>query len=250
VALSRKALQVLRGWLDEDPVVNAHVINRAFFQPAESEILTDDPSDPRAVVVLQREQGRIALAAREPSKLVGALERLPPGEYHISSVDLELVPVMESVMEVKVENPVWLFRMERKDFRPHTVCETRPIPVEHARMIAEHWWPEGDASPYVRSRIEEGLSAGIFVDGDLVAWDLTHFETDRVVMLGFLHVKEAFRGRGYAKTVTTAMCEKVFDEGKIPACQVYTDNEAALKLTEAIGFRRVKRQAWGTGIKS
>lgn len=228
---------------------NAQVIYRGFCCPERAEILVDYPSQPQAVVVLDREKGRLALASKNSSRAVELLERLPPGEYHISSVDLDLVPALEAVMDVEMEETVWLFRMERRDFRPHTVCKTQPVTIDDARMIAEHWWPEGNAYEYVRSRIEQGPTEGVYVDNDLVAWDMTHLETDKVVMLGFLHVKEPHRGKGYAKTVATAMCRRVFEMGKIPACQVFQDNEVSLRLTEAIGFRRVKRQAWGKGLK-
>lgn len=239
----------MRDWLERDPVGNAHVIYRAFFHPEPPEILVDDPSRPRAVAVFHRRGDRLTLAAEEAPRLTEVLRRLPPGKYHISSVDLDLVPAIRDVMDVDMEEPVWLFRLYKENFRPYKVRETHPVTVDHARMIAEHWWPEGDAHEYVRSRIQEGLTVGVYVDGELVAWDMTHFETDKVVMMGFLHVKEAYRGRGYAKTVTTAMCEMVFQRGKIPACQVYADNEASMKLTESMGFTRLKRQAWGDGIK-
>jgi RimJ/RimL family protein N-acetyltransferase len=117
-------------------------------------------------------------------------------------------------------------------------------------MIAAHWSPERDTTDYVRRRIEEGITSGLEVDGELVAWDMTHFETDRVVMLGFLHVKEAYRGQGYAKVVTTATAEKVFAKGKIAAAEVFEDNLPSLRLTEGMGFQRVKRQVWGDGVKA
>lgn len=250
VKLSGDAIHRLREWLDTDPVGNAYVIYRAFHHPEEPDVRIDEPSDPRAVVVLHRKDNRLTLAGEDPSALRELLRRLPSGRYHLSSVDLDLMPVLRSEMEVKEEDPAWLFRLDRENFRPYKVCETRAVAVEHARMIAKHWWPEGDAYEYVRSRIEKGLTAGVYVDDELVAWDMTHFETDKVVMMGFLHVKEPYRGLGYAKTVTTAMCEMVLAKGKIPACQVYETNEPSLKLTESMGFTRVKRQVWGEAVRS
>ncbi|MEE8232586.1 MAG: GNAT family N-acetyltransferase [Thermoplasmata archaeon] len=117
-------------------------------------------------------------------------------------------------------------------------------------MIAALWAPKRDRSAYVRRRIEEGITSGIEMDGELVAWDMTHFETESVVMLGFLHVKEAYRGRGYAKTATTATAEKVFAMGKVAAAEVFEDNQASLRLLEGMGFRRVKRQVWGDVAKA
>ncbi len=247
--LSEEESQRLKGWLYGDPVGNSHVIYRAYFDPEPAHIMVDNPSDPQAVIVHHRERNRLALAARSTSGLVDLLSALPSGEYHMTSLDLDLIPAVEGVMSLDMEEPVWLFKMEKEDFHPTVVCETSPVTVEYAQMVAKHWWPGGEAHDYVRSRIENGLSAGVYTDGDLVAWDMSHHETDKVVMLGFLYVKEPYRGRGYAKTVTTGMCRMVFDRGKVPACQVFEDNEVSLRLTESLGFKRVKRQAWGNGTK-
>ncbi|MEE9237546.1 MAG: GNAT family N-acetyltransferase [Thermoplasmata archaeon] len=247
--LPPETLRRLRGWLDRDSVGNAHVIYRAFFDPKRGDILVDDPSDPQAVVVHDREGGRLAIAAEDPSDAAALLESLPPGEYRIASIDLNLLPALRRAIQVEMGEPVWVFRMSREDLRPSQVHGTNPVTVEHAKMIAEHWHHGREAYDYVRSRIEDGLSAGVYADGELVAWDMTHLETDKVIMLGFLYVKEAYRGRGYAKTVTTSMCRRVFKLGKTPACQVFQDNEVSMRLTEGMGFRRLKRQIWGKGIK-
>ncbi len=247
--LSPDASHTLRDWLEEDPIGNAFVIHRAFYHPERSEIFVDEESKPRSVVVLQPENRRLALASSDLSTLRMLLEDLPPGKYHLSSVDLDLMPALRDAMKLEPEEPVWLFRTTREEFRPYSTCETRPVDLEDARMVAEHWWLEGDAYDYVRSRIEVGPSEGVYVDGHLVAWDMTHFETDKVVMLGFLHVKEEYRGRGYAKTVTSAMCKRVLDGGKVPICQVFVENEPSMRLTESMGFKRVKQQVWGEGVK-
>ncbi len=243
--LSPETARELRNWLEEDPVANAHLIYRGFYAPEESDVVVDNASRPRAVVIHQKDWNRLTLAAEDAPKAAALLESLPPKEYGFSSVDLELLPALREVADVETVEPVWLFKMDRSDFRPYKVCDTEPVRVEHSGLIAEQWEPERNAQEYVRSRIERGPSQAVYVNGDIVAWDMTHFETDKVVMLGFLHVMESYRGRGYAKTVCTAMCEGVFDQGKTPACQVFEDNEPSLRLTERMGFRKVKRQAWG-----
>lgn len=228
---------------------HALVLHFAFGGTEERRIWVDDPDAPRSVAVHHPAAGRLALASDDPGSLVTLLEALPEGEYRLSAVDLGLVPTLERVLEVEMRTPVWLFRLREEDFRPTTVCDTEPVRAEDARLIARTWAPDRDALDYVQSRIEGGTTAGVYVDRKLVAWDLTHFETDRVAMLGFLHVLEPYRGRGYAKTVTTANCRAVFAKGKIPACHVHVDNEPSLGLTEGLGFRKVRQQAWGRAVK-
>lgn len=244
MSLSEGELQKIRSWLNRDPAGNALVISRVFHGERAPEILYDDIDDLQAVVAFDKGRGRLVLTATDPSRLRQLLRGLPPGEYHFSAVDLDLVPVLEEVMEVDAEEPAWLFNMKREDFQPISVIDSEPVKVEHAEMIAENWLDE-DAVDYVRSRIEKGPTAGIYIDGELVAWDMTHLETDDVVMLGFLHVREPHRGKGYGKTVATAMLEKVFASGRMPVCHVFQDNQVSINLSEEMGFRRIKRQVWG-----
>lgn len=244
--LSEEEKAGIKAWLDQDPVGNAFVIHRAFFEDQPATILVDHPESPDALVVLQEGSGRLAVTATKPDSAAQLLKQLPGGEYHVSSLDLELVPALSTVVEVELDQPAWLFRMERADFRPYKACETGAVLKQHAELIARLWGPDRNAVEYVRSRIEKGPTAGVYVGDELVAWDMTHLLTDKVVMLGFLHVLEGYRGRGFAKTVCTAMCEEVFRMGRMPACHVYQDNEPSIKLTEAMGFRRVKRQSWAT----
>ncbi len=238
----------LKAWLDRDPVGNAYLIHRAFFQGGERRILVNNPARPRALVVVGEE--RRLVAGGEGAALPALLDDLPAGKYHIAALDVDLLPALEKAMEVETETPAWLFRVEEGDLRPTRGRGTRSVRPEHARMIAERWLGGTEAEAYVRSRIEGGPTAGVYVDGELVAWDMTHLETDRAVMLGFLHVRRRHRGRGFAKTVTTAMCEEVFARGKVAGCHVFEDNEVSLRLTESMGFRRLKRQVWGRGRKA
>lgn len=238
----------LLAWLDAEPVRYAHVIQ--LLHSAESEVHVDNDTRPRSVLVFHVEMGRIAAASEPPEALGNLLEALPAGEYLATSLELDLLPVLEARMEVTSHRPVWLFRMQKEDLRPFRGPETEPVKIADAPQIAKAWRPERDATDYVRHRIQEGISSGIYLDGTLVAWDMTHFETDKVVMLGFLHVMEAYRGRGYAKAVTTATVEKVFAKGKIPAAEVFQNNTPSMRLTEGMGFRRVRPGFWGEAFKA
>ena len=243
-------LHLLDAWLDREPVRYAHVIHMVRLPPEEVRLWVDDRQRPRAVLAVRPETGGLTAAAAPAANLRRLVDLPPAGRYRFTSVDLGLVPYLEEGFETEWGTPVWLYRMAPEDLRPTREAETRPVRPSEADMIAAHWSPNRDRRAYVRRRIEEGITSGIEVDGELVAWDMTHFETDRVVMLGFLHVKEAYRGRGFAKTVTTATAGKVFAKGKVAAAQVFEDNRASLRLTEGMGFRRVGRQIWGEGTRA
>lgn len=247
---SEAGLDRVREWLDGHPVRYAHVLHLLPSETGEAEVRLDDNDRPRSVLTFHPGKERLAAASQEAEHLRPLLDALPSGTYRLSSIELDLIPILAEAMEVTLRSPVWLFRMRGEDLRPLRIADTEPVREADAAMIAQHWAPDRDATDYVRRRILEGISSGVYLEGELVAWDMTHFETDKVVMLGFLHVKEAYRGRGYGKTVTTSTVEKVFAKGKIPAAEVFEDNAPSMRLTEGMGFTKVRRGAWGSGVKA
>jgi RimJ/RimL family protein N-acetyltransferase len=241
-------------WLNRDPVYGATVIHRVFFR-AYKDVYVDRKDGPRAVLAANPPDGpgeelRVALQAADPEAAKDVLDEVPSGPYFVFLADAPMADVWKDV----VSEPTWqgvsiLYRMDPADFVDRQKHAVAPVREEHAGTIAKVWSPDWDATAYVASRIREGLSYGVYVDGELVAWDMSHFETDKVVMMGFLHTLEGHRGHGYATSAASAMVKAVLDKGKIPACHVFTDNEPSIRLTERLGFRRVGLQVWADGVR-
>jgi len=144
--------------------------------------------------------------------------------------------------------PAWLFSLEPADFRDLQAHAVLPIEPAWAPTIARLWEPDWPSEAYVRGRIENGPTAGVYVGGELVAWAMTHFVTDRVAMLGFFHVLEAHRRKGYGKSAACALTTQVLRDGRVPALFVNADNAPSLHLVETIGFRRRARHVWGEAV--
>ncbi|MEK6851251.1 MAG: GNAT family N-acetyltransferase [Candidatus Thermoplasmatota archaeon] len=245
--------EAVRPLLRRDPIRNATVIHRMFHNPDFTLAFADTLPEPKAVLALKPAEGtdephQFALHATNPLAALHVLKAVPPGSciYHVA--DELAFPALRQVVTVGWWGEAICYAMDRESFRDLQTHEVRPVEPRHAGMIAKIWAPEWPAENYVRSRIESGPTAGVYVDGDLVAWDLTHLETDDVIMMGFLHVLDAHRGKGYAKSAGAAVAKLVLAKGKTPCCHVYVDNAPSIKLTEELGFRRVCLQAWGDGV--
>jgi len=61
-------------------------------------------------------------------------------------------------------------------------------------------------------------------------------------------VLDSQRGKGYAKSMGSALIKEILGRGKIPACHVREDNTPSLVLTEGLGFRKVRQQVWADGV--
>jgi predicted GNAT family acetyltransferase len=144
--------------------------------------------------------------------------------------------------------PAWLFELEARDFVDHPNPQVRPLDPRFAGLVARLWEPDWPAEGYVRRRIENGPTAAIYENGDPIAWGLTHMITNRVGIIGMVHVQEGFRRKGLARSVVAAVSRQLFREGKIPALHAYVDNAASLSLFPTLGFHRVRRQVWGDAV--
>lgn len=239
-------------FLDEDPVGTAVVRYRGFPEDHAAQVFVDG-SPPRAVLACGRPhwnggQATLGLHATDPAAARRVAEAIPTGPGHIHLTEEWLASVVEERASEFEPRSAWLFALDAKDFVDLQTTEVRPIGEAWAPLIAKTWEPDWPSEEYVRSRLRVGPTAGVFVDGQLVAWGLTHLETDRVSMMGFLHVLDAHRGKGYAKAVGSHLIKDILGRGKIPALHVWVDNVPSLELTPRFGFHRVKKQVWADGV--
>jgi ribosomal protein S18 acetylase RimI-like enzyme len=241
-----KFMPKARGMLLADPFWKALPIQRVFFLPAtERDVFVDRMENPRALMTVSRFTPRIvSIVGRDKEPIQALVDSLGREEYRFHALGRVAADVVRMRFDVSSDNPSWFYTLERKDFVGDVTNEVSPLVPEDAETMNEYWNPDEDSAGYIRSRIHSGLAFGIRVDGRLVAWDATHLETESAVMLGFLHVIEGFRKRGYARSITTTMVNAVFGRGKTPICHVFSDNEPSIRLTEEMGFRRMGEQVW------
>lgn len=230
-----------------DSFWNALPIHRVFFAPESvKDIFVDRMDDPRALMTTSfSEPFFISMIGKNEEALVVLLDSLESGkEYRFHAVDRNIADLIREKFDVFRDDPSWLYVLPKRTIRGEVRHEVTPLEPDDAEAINEYWNPGEDSTAYIRSRIENGPAFGIRVDGELVAWDATHLETDNAVMLGFLYVKEAFRKKGFALSIATTMGNAVLQKFKTPICHIFKDNEPSIKLTEEMGFKRRGEQVW------
>ncbi len=243
----------VEAFLRQDPVTTAVVWNRAFDMEGEKEIVVDD-EPPKAVLAVARppwaEGGAgIAMHAVDPRAAQGLMSAWPKGGVFFHLTEEWMLPLVEMRAESLDAGVFWLFELDPKDFVDREGPEVRPLGPEWGDLVGKVWDPDWDrAGSYVRSRIEAGHAYAVYEDGKPVAWALTHFETPAVSMMGFLHVLEPHRHKGYARSVSSALVKDIVARGKVPALHVKTDNVASLELTASLGFHKVKKQVWADAV--
>ena len=74
---------------------------------------------------------------------------------------------------------------------------------------------------------------GAFVEETLAGFIGMHAECS----MGMLEVFEPFRRQGIGEALERHLINRILDEGRVPFCQIFTDNEASVKLQQKLGLR-------------
>jgi ribosomal protein S18 acetylase RimI-like enzyme len=122
-----------------------------------------------------------------------------------------------------------------------TKFKIRELTAADADFIFVHsHYQQFTSRAYIKERIEADCSAGIFIEGELAAWGLTHDDG----ALGFIHVREAFRKRGFARLLMQQLIRDKRKNGKDIFLNVEPDNLKAKKLFYSLGFEFDRKISW------
>lgn len=89
---------------------------------------------------------------------------------------------------------------------------------------------------YLEERLRSGMMYGAFADGKLTGFIGMHAEGS----MGILEVFEEFRRQGIAEALERHLINRILEKGWVPFCQIFTDNEASVKLQQKLGLRIVR----------
>lgn len=97
-----------------------------------------------------------------------------------------------------------------------------------------------DDEEYIRLLIEEGVMHGAFVDGELAGFIGMHTEG----CMGLLEILPRFRRQGLGELLEGYMINWNLEQGFLPFCEVFTDNEASLRLQNKLGMTKTDGYIW------
>ncbi len=161
------------------------------------------------------------------------LSSLEPGKEHrFAALASRYIEFLKCGRKTLWEQHCIRFFLDRKNFQNIQKHKTEPLRAEHADLVARHW-ENKDSKPYVLERIIHGPTVAVYENGEPVSWALTHEDGQ----MGFMYTMETCRGKGYARTITSAMSKIIFEQGEIPFLHVLKKNYPAAELVTRSGFQ-------------
>ena len=91
--------------------------------------------------------------------------------------------------------------------------------------------------------VTEGIAAGAFMAGNLVAIAHTYAETDLHADIG-VSTGARWREKGFATAAASCVAQAIQAKGKVPVWSCGEDNEASLRVAEKLGFTEVGRRVY------
>ncbi|MDZ7671887.1 MAG: GNAT family N-acetyltransferase [Halanaerobiales bacterium] len=160
---------------------------------------------------------------------------------YFANIEDWMVPIIVSKKEID-----WRLKTRRYYFPKDLEIEKPKYNIDKLRekdieTILKHSnYSEHLSYDLLLKRITEGISACIREDGKAVAWGATHDDKS----LGFLHVIEGYRNKGYAKDIGRALINKKKELNELPYLNIECENEKSIKLSEGLGFRYDRNISW------
>lgn len=95
-----------------------------------------------------------------------------------------------------------------------------------------------------REILKEYTHYGVIVDYILASIAARYVTLPWNHVIGGVFTRKEYRGRGYAKAVTSALTREAVASGAYAGLHVEVDNEPAIRVYKALGYRVLKTRTW------
>jgi len=199
------------------------------------------------IELLKKFENRTAYFASIESWMIPAVRQNRKIEWELKTErlilpeKLKLAKKVELISSAKKDTENKKTEIKEKDTENIEEIKIRKLKADDADFIFDHsHYQKFTSKPYIRERIDADCSAGIFIKGELAAWGLTHDDG----AVGFIHVRKAFRKRGFARLIIKKLIEDKRKNNNDVFLNVEPNNLKAKKLFYSLGFEFDRVISW------
>ncbi len=167
--------------------------------------------------------------------------KLAEQDMNFGAIEKWMLPVLTEGKEIEWELPTIQYYLPDNVAIPKPEVKTTSLSTADAKTIYENSeYKDFINIDYIKTRIQNDISVGIFEDDKLVAWGLIQDDG----AMGFLHVLHEIRRKGYGYQVTLALINEIRQAGKLPFACIVQDNVKSINLVKKLGFKEDKKKHW------
>lgn len=234
----KDAQKAIKAWLQQDEIKN---MNMLYFME-QNRVHQLDRVGNSVVLRGESDQRWVYISSPNEQELCTVVGTLTSDDRCFAVIEDWMLPLLTSKRTLVWQlSTMKLVLPDSVTFPQIPDAHITPLSVDDADYMYEHSLYQSVTSPeYIRDRIRQGISAGIYEDGQLVAWAMTHDDS----AMGSLHVLEAYRRRGLAYDLTVYLIHRLRQQGKIPFVHIEETNLKSLRLALKLGFQHDRRVHW------
>lgn len=194
-------------------------------------------------VMLRAECDRpwIYIRSDSQNELQELLVHLQSEDRYFAAIDEWMVPHVASGRSMKWTLQLKQFVLPSRVQLPAISPHIGTLSPDETEYIYENYEYRGYTAPdYLRERIVRGPTVAAYEQGELVGWAFTHDDG----AMGFLQVLAEYRRTGIGSRLVLALSRKVRDQGRIPFAYIETENTAAIRLMQELGFVVQREVRW------
>lgn len=237
--------KAIMDFLREDLLINLNIIGIIENEP-EAKIFVDNVENPKGIVV---DKGYFNyIYSKDVSFIEEVIESFnKDGYYGFAGIENSIGDkIKERYKVIDWNNPCTLYYLPKENLDLTMIKnEVKDIDIKDAEIIDSYYEFRGsDTIEAIRKDILNRPSSGIYKNGELVCWVITHDDNS----LGIMYTREEHRKMGYAVDVTLDIAAKHIAKGKIPYLQIIETNNMSPGLAKKCGFIECGKVVW-FGIK-
>jgi ribosomal protein S18 acetylase RimI-like enzyme len=187
----------------------------------------------------------------EPGCVAAILSIYPGRPNTYATCQPPHLEALKGVYRLANQQPMMRMGVRPRNFIPAADVGTVRLTGLDIRKINMLYSTDGTSAYYVPEHIDSGVYRGLVVDGRLVAVAGTHVVSrqERIAVVGNVFTHPAYRGRGFATAVTSAVTESLFEFCDNVVLTVDPMNRPAVAAYDKLGYREVCRLVEASAVR-
>jgi ribosomal protein S18 acetylase RimI-like enzyme len=235
---------LLRAFLEEDRLFAAYALcdlEEQEFRHTRWGVALDGERPVAAVLAHAGTLPQPVFVMGEPEGIEAVLRDVIRPRLAFMAMRTEAIVAVERLYRVDPAGEMLRMWVDRASFRPHPGLTSRLFPAESGDL--NRLYDMGFASWLPPSAIADGVYHGVRIRGLLVAAAGTHVTSReaRLAVVGNVLTHRDYRGRGLAKTTTSAVTQELLRTCDQVVLNVRADNVSAIVAYRALGYEEYAR---------
>ncbi|GAB6098140.1 hypothetical protein JCM16358_00190 [Halanaerocella petrolearia] len=181
------------------------------------------------------------ISSNDEKELGKIIKKFDYETKYFASLEEWMIPIVTRDKQIDWELNTYRYILPKHEKINSLSYSIKELNTTHAEYIYNNLNYQALTSvDYIKERIENGISAGIFENGELAAWGLTHDDG----ALGFLNVIPEFRGKGYGKNIVKSLIKKKRKLDQPVFANIEPQNIKSKNLFTTLGFSLDREISW------